>query len=230
MIDITINQSQKRSRNVTVSFWKRVFEGSWTTWNTKLPLPTPPSGCELPSDWLGTRSHWHCQPLQGHSGGYVNGYFQSRTGWAKKVNCKRKNTLGSFFGACSVNLLYSTVWQIFHIDIYLKICILIFICPNLHLDISMSILDVHIWILSLNMVVVKFVRSPNPLASQVRRGQVKVLKMSTCSCRSVTHQLNRPSLTQSTLPSWLTNIGLSWRVDIGNFWQWEVFRNSEVKE
>ena len=46
---------------------------------------------------------------------------------------------------------------------------------------------------------------------------VKVLKMSTCSCRSVTHQLNRPSLTQSTLPSWLTNIGLSWRVDIGNF-------------
>ena len=27
MIDITINQSQKRSRNVTVSFWKSVFGG-----------------------------------------------------------------------------------------------------------------------------------------------------------------------------------------------------------
>ena len=37
------------------------------------------------------------------------------------------------------------------------------------LDISMSKLDVHICISSLNMVVVKFVRLPNPLASQVRR-------------------------------------------------------------
>ena len=34
--------------------------------------------------------------------------------------------------------------------------------------------------------------------------------MSTCSWRSVTHQLNLPSLTHSTLPSSLTNIGL-WR-------------------
>ena len=31
---------------------------------------------------------------------------------------------------------------------------------------------------------------------------------STCSWRSVTHQLNRPSLTHSTFPSWLTNTGL----------------------
>ena len=42
--------------------------------------------------------------------------------------------------------------------------------------------------------------------------------MRTCSWRSVTHQLKRPSLTHSTFPSWLTNIGL-WRLT------WNVFRN-----
>ena len=48
--------------------------------------------------------------------------------------------------------------------------------------------------------------------------------MRTCSWRSVTHQLKRPSLTHSTFPSWLTNIGL-WKLTWKFLEMWGVQSN-----